>query len=338
MRRVLPALAAGFAILLPPAAVPSPAAAATSPTFDSVSWKYSALTISGLAMVAQTGTVHVTDPGVPPGSDPNACRWYFHLTSTGGSGTVRRYTTGAKLTSGTVNDGTWTMTFYLSSTADGTWHLTGAETCSAGPSTTYAVSGGAAFTVVGHHQPRVSWGVVPTPVRVASPRWSLKGRVYDADTGAGMPGVTVGQATSDTSCLYQQQGEGPGASLSLRTVTNANGYYALPARALLPSVGVRGADRGTRVGRVDGRRRRARPRRPVRLSGRPATTPRIDHVADGVDGEAAHEPAFHAGRAAAGGRSLLLPRVLPAVHRGAPGRRVVEAVHGHRDLTAVSRR
>ncbi|MBV9098804.1 MAG: hypothetical protein JO079_12185 [Frankiaceae bacterium] len=229
MRRFLPALIAGFVVLVPAAVVPSPATAATTPTFDSVSWKHSALTISGVAMVAQTGTIHVTDPAAP-GSGPNACRWYFHLTSTGGTGTVRRYTTGAKLTSGTVNDGTWTMTFYLSSTADGTWHLTSAETCSAGPSTTYAASSSAAFTVAGHHQPRVSWAVVPTPVPVANPHWSVKGRVYDADTGAGMPGVTVGEGASDTSCLYQQQGEGPGASLSLRTVTNANGYYALPAR------------------------------------------------------------------------------------------------------------
>lgn len=224
MKRFLVALGVAVCAV---AVVPQPANAATTPTFDSISWTHAAITVSGVAMVAQTGTIHVTDPSAVAGGN---CYWYFHLASTGGAGSVTRYITGAKLTSGTVNDGTWTMTFYLSSTADGTWQLTGAETCSAGGSTSYDVASSPAFTVVGHHQPRVSWAVVPIPVPVVNPQWSVKGRVYDADTGAGMANVTVGQAVADTSCLYQDQGEGPGAYLSLRTVTNANGYYALPTR------------------------------------------------------------------------------------------------------------
>ena len=221
MKRVL--LAIGVAVA---AFTVGPPAAAAGPTFDTITWGHASLTISGVAMVKQTGTVHITDPSATSGGN---CFWYFVLTATGGTGSVTLYRTGAALTSGTVNDGTWTMTFYLSSTADGTWRMTGAETCSATPQG-YDVAGSPAFTVVGHHQPRVSWAVVPDPVPVVNPQWRVKGRVYDADTGAGMPNVTVGQATVDTSCLYQDQGEGPGAFLSLRTVTNANGYYALPIR------------------------------------------------------------------------------------------------------------
>jgi hypothetical protein len=222
MRYFLASLCTATALTL----APMPTAAASGPTFDSISWTHSALTISGVAMVKQTGSVHVTDPSATAGGN---CYWYFVLTETGGSGSVNRYVTGAKLTSGTVNDGTWTMAFYLSSTADGTWQLTGAQTCSPTPQD-YDVAGGPAFTVAGHHQPRVTWAVAPTPVPVTRPTWSVKGRVYDADTGAGMANVTVGQAQVDTGCLYQQQGEGSGAQLTLRTTTNASGYYALPTR------------------------------------------------------------------------------------------------------------
>src|SRR5437764_4202118 len=112
LQRIIAVAAAAVAGLV---AVPSTqAAAATDPTFDSISWSQPSLTISGTAMVKQTGTIHVTDASATAGAN---CYWYFVLAANGGTGTVTRYTTGATLTSGTVNDGTWTMSFYLSSTA-----------------------------------------------------------------------------------------------------------------------------------------------------------------------------------------------------------------------------
>jgi hypothetical protein len=173
-------------------------------------------------MVRQTGTVHVTDNS----AQPAGC-WYFSLAATGGTGSVRTYFTGSTLASGTAADGVYALTFFLPSTADGTWTVTGAEACSATPAT-QPVSSDTSFTVTGHHQPRMSWAVVPTPVPAAHPDFAVKGRVYDVDTGAGMPGVTVG-ANQDTGCLYDNQGEAP-AFLDPKLVTNSGGYFILTER------------------------------------------------------------------------------------------------------------
>lgn len=225
MRRAI-ALTCLSAVLATGAAMPAAALSSSGPTFDSITWSHPTLAVSGMQMVRQTGTVHIVDP-YPPRSGDYA--WYFTLVSSGGNGSVRTYFTGATLTSGTVDDGTWTMTFYLSSTADGTWHVTEAEPRSPTPDQ-YPVADTTSFTVTGHHQPRMSWAVVPNPVPASDPRWLVKGRVYDADTGAGLAGLTVGQGEHDTECLYQVQGEGAGAYFGLRAVTNANGYYSLPRR------------------------------------------------------------------------------------------------------------
>jgi len=330
------------AVLATAAAVPAAALPSSDPTFDSVTWAHPSLVVSGMQMVRQTGTVHIVDPSATGSGGGYA--WYFRLTSSGGSGSVRTYFTGATLTSGTVDDGTWTMTFYLSSTADGSWHVTRAE--SAGPTPEdYPVADTTSFTVTGHHQPRMSWAYVPNPVPVSDPQWLVKGRVYDADTGVGLAGVTVGEGEHETDCLYQVQGEGDGANFGLRAVTNANGYYSLPRRngigglqcigivgkpdhnpdglsvfvwfhqfrGALPAVGVGDAAGNRRICRFDRRGRRSCRVRCAWMHCRVATAARIDRMAHRVDGAVARQPAVHRARAATRRRPVRLSRVLPAV-------------------------
>lgn len=200
------------------------ATAAGGPTFDTVTWGHDTLVVSGVQMVEQTGAVHVTDAA----ENPPDC-WHFRLFhGSDGTGSVNSYFTGATLTSGTRSDGVWTMTFYVSSTMDGSWHLALAESCSSAAN--YPVGDGPTFTITGHHQPRLTWGTDPAVVRAADPYATVKGRVYDADTGAGMPGLTVGR-DEDVNCIFDYD-YGASPSFHFRTKTNSNGYYAFPSTAV----------------------------------------------------------------------------------------------------------
>jgi hypothetical protein len=196
-----------------------PAVAASSPTFDTITWGHGIVSATGTAMVLQTLSVHVTDTG----QFASNC-WEFVETRTGGAGTLPASWSVAKLASGTDADGTWTTSFYLPSTADGTWSVTSAIDCSDASFPAFAVSGSPTFAVTGHHQPRITWGYVPNPVPLANPYVTIKGRVYDADTGAGLAGIRLGRA-EDTYCI---NGIGDGSTtLQHLATTNSNGYYAI---------------------------------------------------------------------------------------------------------------
>jgi hypothetical protein len=218
---------AGCALALVTTLAASPASAATGdPVFDQVTWGHASLTVSGTAMALQSLSVHVTDPR----ANPSNC-WEFYETRSGGTGTLPLSWSTATLASGTDSDGVWTTSFYLPSTADGTWTLAAARDCSDVTDPEHPVSGAPTFAVTGHHQPRVTFGYVPLPVRVVYPYVTVKGRVYDADTGAGMPGVQLGR-DQDTYCL-NDRGDG-NANLRYSATTNANGYYAFPVGRVAP--------------------------------------------------------------------------------------------------------
>lgn len=192
----------------------------SDPTFDQITWGQSSLSASGTTMTLQTLSVHVVDPR----QYPSSC-WEFWEQRTGGTGTFTTNWSAATLASGTDADGIWTTSFYLPSTADGTWSLATAVECSdAGARPTFQISSAPTFTVTGHHQPRISWGYVPKPVPLANPYVTIKGRITDADTGAGLPGLTIGRA-EDTYCL---NGIGDGSTrLEHLATTNSNGYFAI---------------------------------------------------------------------------------------------------------------
>lgn len=212
-----------------------PAAAAPAPVvISAVTWGLPSLTVNGLAMATQTVSLHLTS------SVPFSSCLIVIMTGTGGTGTVRDTFVQPTLATGTTTDGTWTSSFYVPSTADGTWTLTGAYDCGdAGGGPVVSITDTSAYAVTGHHQPRMSYGYVPNPLAAQNPYGVVKGRVYDADTGLGVAGVTVGHGF-DTHC-----GQGPfdGRSrFTTRAVTNAAGYYTLPSDRLdeLNCVGILG--------------------------------------------------------------------------------------------------
>jgi len=194
------------------------AGAATDPTFDNITWGSNSLTASGLTMTLQTMTVHVTDPR----QTPSGC-WAFIETRTGGTGTLPLSWNVGRLVAGTNADGMWATSFYLPSTGDGTWSLATAQDCADMIEAETPISGSPTFTLTGHHQPRVTFAYVASPVRMAYPYVTVKGRVYDADTGAGIANVRIGRA-EDASCINDRDYV---IGLNPVTTTNSNGYYAI---------------------------------------------------------------------------------------------------------------
>ena len=159
----------------------------------------------------------------------------FHLTSVSGTGTLRSIQVVPTISSGTMADGTWTATVQVPSTADGTWTLSTVTSCDASDCQwlPVAVTAPPEFTVVGHHQPRLSMGVVPDPLPYPRQSGVVKGRVVDSDTGLGMPGVQVAYGL-DTGCVNEQGGGGDGPALFrvVRTTT-ARGYFRFAPSGLL---------------------------------------------------------------------------------------------------------
>ena len=236
MRRVILAVVLAAAGL----AIAPPAHAASDPTFDTITWGRSSLSASGTAMTLQTLSVHVTDPRQYPGS----C-WEFSASRTGGTGTLADIWSIATLVAGSDADGVWSTSFYVPSTADGAWSLTTATDCGdTGVTPTFGVPSSPIFTVTGTHQPRISWRHAPSPVPLAKPYVTVTGRVYDADTGAGVSGVQVGRA-EDSYCLGDF-GDTP-TELNELATTGANGYFTIASSRdnprALQCIGVYGTPR-----------------------------------------------------------------------------------------------
>lgn len=216
-------LAAAAAMLLGLTAVDSARAVAPA-TADGVTFSAPSITVSALAQVPQTITVHIVDPTADPVvPSPNLLDWMFELDGTGGKGTLRHIELRPAFVSGTEADGIWTATAQIPSTADGSWVLTDVEhPCFGGCLPVVVPNASPTFVVTGHHQPRLSVGNAPLPYPQLS--GSLKGRVIDVDTGRGMPGVTVAYG-NDTDCV-QDPGTGDRYRLAVAKRTDAAGYYA----------------------------------------------------------------------------------------------------------------
>ena len=217
---------AGAAALVVGLAGQTTAEAAPTVTVDSVTFSSPTMTVSGLGTVAQTVTAHIVNPDAAPVAPlPNSVEWVFEMTATGGSGTLREIDVIAHSTAGTEADGTWSATVHVPSTADGTWTLSRADACGTGVCTdghlVVTLTSLPTFTVTGHHQPRLTVGMDPLPYPSTS--MMVKGRVVDADTGLGMPGVVIGYGF-DTNCI-QFFPDAPIRFL-VEKKTNAGGYYS----------------------------------------------------------------------------------------------------------------
>jgi hypothetical protein len=185
--------AAAASLLVSLAVAAAPAQAAPATTVDRVTYSAPSITASGVRMVPQTVSAHITSAW--------SNGWLFELRATGGSGTVRSMRVQPTRSSGTDADGTWSATVLMPSTADGTWSLSTVYECGndCQPDTSVTVPAPPTFTVTGHLQPRVSFSYSPDPVPYPRTSATITGRVVDADTNKGLPGLTVGYS-SDNNC------------------------------------------------------------------------------------------------------------------------------------------
>jgi hypothetical protein len=214
----------------------SPAAAAepAPPTLVDVRLSRTTVAVRGLATVAVTVSVHLTDPsGVVESSNPEIpAPWpLVQLTKVSGPKTGGAPTYAARdldLTSGTPQDGSWTTTIKVPSTYEGTWQVTNvtAQNKAGGTLSVDPRTKGITRTlgVTGSHQPALSFGFAPPVVVGAQRRFDVKGRAVDADTGAPVKGLvlTLGTGKQENCGAF-----GYGGSAS--TVTDAHGYYAFKA-------------------------------------------------------------------------------------------------------------
>lgn len=216
--RVSCVAALAAALGLGSAVAPSTAA---DPVFSVVSASYSAstVTVSGIQTRPLTVTVHVT---ATPAIHTDNGYLQAELGRTAGAGALANSGVGMNLVSGDGSDGVWAGTFAIPATAAGTWTLNNVYECAyCVPGTSHPVTGMPVFTVVGTHIPRMSAGQSPNPTPLDSSPFTIKGRVTDSDTGAGIPGAPVAHGY-DAGCLLNYGGYG----FSKTAVTNSLGYYA----------------------------------------------------------------------------------------------------------------
>jgi hypothetical protein len=203
------------------------AAADPVPTIGGITWGQDTITTSGTAMAGQSVSLHIIDPRPGPGC------WVVDLAGHSqvypGIYEPQLNTIAIKLalTGGSNADGTWTGTFYLPSTANGIWTATDIVDCQP-LGQHYSPLSPPTFTVSGTHQPRLTWGVHPSPIPALNPYAVLKGRVYDASSQLGIAGVTVGWASAPNCTQSAAAGSAP-IRFAMTVRTDANGYYAFPA-------------------------------------------------------------------------------------------------------------
>jgi hypothetical protein len=192
--------------------VPAPRAhAVTDPVI--ADWHYSttSVSVSGLASVPVTITVHVTGG---TGSVEGMIAW---------SRTSNRYArnpigVALRLVSGGAGDAVYAGTYAFTSAYPGTFSLQLLGAPEGVPALPIYAPAGTPLVVTATHVPRVTLGAAPSPVALTVP-FVVKGRVYDTATRLGIAGVTV---TLSTIC---------GGYCGLATArTNALGYYAFPYR------------------------------------------------------------------------------------------------------------
>jgi hypothetical protein len=209
------------------AAVP---AEATVPfTVSQVTLSATSLSVAGFSTAPLTASVRLT------GCSPAACGTAFQVRllmgRSGGRGTLITLAVNARLISGTASDGVWSGTVQVPSTADGSWAVYRVCAPLVSPPVTCGnvvdVTGSPAVRVTGTHLPALSAGQVPNPAPVSRPAITIKGRVTDSTTGAGLPGVAVWYG-QDQAC---SPGTGGFATLP-HTSTDAAGYYGFPAKAV----------------------------------------------------------------------------------------------------------
>ena len=207
-----------------------PAAAATR-VFSVVGVHFSAstVTVSGLQTKPLTIKMHVkASPAIP------TYLGYVgvFLGRTAGTGTWINASImgmGLRLVSGDGSDGVWAGTYAVPATASGTWTPVAVDQGYVQPkhgSTRYGlhnVHGLPNFTVVGTHISQLSAGQVPSATPFDATPFTVKGRLTDADTGAGLPGVRLSYGIR-RDCF-------PGNHTPVTTtdgpVTDSSGYYSV---------------------------------------------------------------------------------------------------------------
>ena len=110
------------------------------------------------------------------------------------------------------------------STADGSWSAATVWENLCAPdsvmSTPHPVTGAPTLSVIGSHQPVVTFATVPDPVPLTVAAYSVAGRVIDQDTGLPYVGVTVTWAPDCNNSLA-----GPSAK------SDATGHFVMTRRA-----------------------------------------------------------------------------------------------------------
>jgi hypothetical protein len=179
-------LACGFLLAAPPALA---AADDAAPVLAGITFSTDAVSVSGVDLVPVTVSVRLTDEtGVEVRSEnADASTPAIQLESPAAGQTRTQY---AELTlaSGTAQDGVWGATIQVPSTWNGHWEasrviavdLVGNK-LDADPRQTGL---GATLDVTGTHQPAITLRFVPDPL-VGDGPLTLRGRLYDTDTGKG---------------------------------------------------------------------------------------------------------------------------------------------------------
>jgi hypothetical protein len=100
------------------------------------------------------------------------------------------------LAAGTLSSGVWATSVTVPSTWTGTWQVSRISACTGGTIEPVeidprSVGRTVSLAVAGSHVPRLSAGATPSPLALNAKSFTAKGRLYDTDTGAGLPGVRL---------------------------------------------------------------------------------------------------------------------------------------------------
>jgi hypothetical protein len=213
----------------------SPAAGAAqgdTPTeVVSASLSRASIAVRGLATVPLTVAVRLRDPeGVTKQSpNPYSNAWVPAVSLTPISGQACCWIhVSLELMTGSPTDGTWSGAVNVPAAADGQWRFDSVTLVDPDAAVTegYAtyeapVPNGsrAMVTVTGTHRPVLTAGPAPALVGYGAP-YAVKGRVRDAETGAGFAGGRIHLGTANI-C-----GEGPGYGATVGRANDA-GYFTI---------------------------------------------------------------------------------------------------------------
>jgi hypothetical protein len=203
----------------------SPAALAATPpdiTAANVHLSTSAVAVSGLAGLQVTISATLTSTSL-------ASSMSFEISTT--SGIARSFLLVAGAVGPVSSGGTWSGTFWVTSSDAGTWTLTGVG--DADPYSMRSISpvqGAPVLTVTGTHVPRLTVTTVPNPVPVRASGFTVTGTATDSSTGLPVAGALVGFGV-DTGCLNNIS-DRPAYLARVHTSSTGTFSFAAPASAI----------------------------------------------------------------------------------------------------------